>query len=166
MASCLPATLETAVLSAIAADLARPPDDAGLAEGSRWGRRVRRPQWEVDAELAIIVQEALSQLPSIDNDPRIDRRGGPRLLLLAVLKNAVDAVEEWCRRHATFGERTHDRDRLRAKTKLAYDYLMCDDCELVTSFLGICGELDIDPDVARARILKRMDPAAIEQLLD
>ena len=99
-----------------------------------------------------------------DEASRVDRRGGPRLLLLAIVKNAVSTLEEWSRRRHGFHGRPYEFTALRRNSQAAYRYLTSDDRGLVTSFLSVCDETGADSEAIREQVFRRLDESAIKAL--
>jgi hypothetical protein len=119
---------------------------------------------ELALAAARIQQENVDHLNMEEDFTRLDRRGGPRLLLLAIVKNAVNTLEEWSRRYDDATGRPVEHNVLRADARAAYGYLISENRQFVTSFLRACEETDADPQAIRDRVLKRMNPLALEQL--
>lgn len=124
------------------------------------------PRPETIARVAAeIHQENLQRMQDEDDPTLTDRRGGPELLLLAVLKNAVSTLEEWSRRYNNFHSRPYEFAALRKNAMHALGYVMSDETEYITSFRSICEETGADADAVRHVILSRLDPAATRQLV-
>jgi hypothetical protein len=113
---------------------------------------------------AHIQQENISRLNDEEDPTRIDRRGGPRLLLVALIKNAVNTLEEWSRRYDKAYSRQYEFRGLQQNALGAYEYLMSDRRDGVTSFLRACDETNADPQAVRDLIAARVSPRALAQL--
>ena len=99
-----------------------------------------------------------------DEASRVDRRGGPRLLLLAIVKNSVSTLEEWGRRYQGFHGRSYEFAALRRDSQAAYRYLSSDDRSLVTCFRSVCDETGADSEAIREQVLRRLDESAVKAL--
>jgi len=99
-----------------------------------------------------------------DEASRIDRRGGPRLLLLSIVKHAVSSLEEWCRRYNNFHSRPYEFTALRSQAQTAYRYLMSDARDTITCFRAVCDETGADAEAVRERIFSQLDEPALRAL--
>lgn len=85
---------------------------------------------------------------------RIDRRGGPRLLLAALIHEAIRTIGAWKRREGQRIERqyqSHVFKTLKADFDRTEAWLWDDKSLGATSFLACCDVLDLDPAVVRER---------------
>jgi len=124
------------------------------------------PDLETIQRLAAEIHEENIQRECVEDDEasRVDRRGGPRLLLLAIVKNAVSTLEEWGRRYQGFHGRSYEFAALRRDSQAAYRYLSSDDRSLVTCFRSVCDETGADSEAIREQVLRRLDESAVKAL--
>lgn len=101
-----------------------------------------------------------------DEASRIDRRGGPKVLLLAVVKNAVNTLEEWGRRYDSFHGRSYEFAALSRNARLAYRFLMSEDQEFITRFRCICDVTGADAEAIRDIVRTKLDDRAIEAMFN
>lgn len=95
---------------------------------------------------------------------RIERRGGPKVLLLSIIRQAVVTLEDWWRRHGSFEGSPRAFEQLRRNARIAYQYVMNDAADSVTSFRSACEITDADPEAIRERALRGCSDAAVEAL--
>ncbi len=126
--------------------------------------------FEPDAETIARLAEEIHR-ENIDVDPgepgaapRMERRGGAKVLLLAIVRQAVCTLEDWSRRFDTFDRGPRRFQQFRRDARTAYRYLISNSTEPVTSFLSVCELTGADPDAVREHALKNLSATARKAL--
>lgn len=125
------------------------------------------PDPETIARMAAEIHDQNFEVDNVDDEvsPYVDRRGGPKLLLLAIVEQAVSTLDEWSRRHDCFVGTQRAFRELRRNARTAYWYITSNRNEAVTDFLATCDATDANPDAIRERVFRRFTPEALAALL-
>ncbi|MGE3314014.1 MAG: hypothetical protein AB7O26_02780 [Planctomycetaceae bacterium] len=124
------------------------------------------PDPETIAALAAAIHRENLQDDSSDSRivPRIDRRGGPKVLLLAIVLQAVSTVEDWSHRFRSCNPAARGSREYRRNVRTAYRYLISNSTDSVNCFLSVCELTGANPDAIRTRAFRDLTPEALTAL--